>query len=480
MKTLLLQLPKSKKTLHLKVADSIRGAILNGQLLPGEKLPSSRVLAKQLGIHRQTIMAAFEELAMEGWTVSLLRKGYLVADSKALQFVTAKMPIRKPKQDHQYEWRWRTKVNLGSFQAETPIRYNFQSGLPDLELFPKEEFRSHIAHAMKKGSKNLLGYGSPYGIEPLRKAIDTCLRRLKNISDRTTIITHGSQEAVYLTIRLLVQAGDCVAIEDPGYPPLQELLRTMGAKTLPLPLDGEGLIPEKLEAAVKKFPIRVLFLTPLHQFPSTVILSAPRRIQIYEIARKHSIAIVEDDYDHEFHYRTQPLEPMASHDTYGQVIYLSTLSKLMFPGARLGFMSVPQSFAKNFTQYRRLVTHANESITQQALASWILDGGFERHLNRMRRVYERRLKTIEESLDGLKTNGKVSWQSPSGGMALWLDVKQNSTNVAEKALEKGIFVTPESYYRFDGKPGTHMRVGFSNQSENNLKAGIAEFEKILR
>jgi GntR family transcriptional regulator/MocR family aminotransferase len=480
MKSLILRISKEKKPLHLKVADAIRNAIIGGQIRPNEKLPSTRVLAHQLRTHRQTIMAGFDELVAEGWIIALPRKGYLIADNPSLQFVSKKSDKVEAAPVTQFQWQWNKTIDIAPFRPDSPIKYNFQSGLPDLSHFPRGEFHYHLSRAIKKSSNSLLDYSPPAGIGSLTDAIDTCLRRIKNISDRTTIITNGSQEAIYLAIQLMVRPGDHVAIEDPGYPPVRELLKSLGAKVVPLPLDHEGMIPEKLKVLVKKFKIRLLFLTPLHQFPTTVILSAPRRLQIYEIARQNDIAIIEDDYDHEFHYRNQPLAPMASEDIYGQIIYLGTLSKLMFPAARLGFMSVPKSFTKNFLQFRRLVTHSNEALIQQALAGWILDGGFERHLHRMRRVYEKRLLALEESLEVLLADGKnISWTKPSGGMALWLNTSVNSSNLAQEALSKKIFVTPEQYYRCDGKPGTHLRIGFSNQPESDIKAGIAELGKLI-
>jgi GntR family transcriptional regulator/MocR family aminotransferase len=480
MKSLNIRLSKKKKPLHLKVADAIRNAIFDGQIRPNEKLPSTRMLAQQLRTHRQTIMAGFDELVAEGWIVALPRKGYLVADNPSLGFVSKKSDKRAAPVA-QFQWQWSKTVDIAPFQPDSPIKYNFQSGLPDLNLFPRSEFHYHLSRAIKKGSNSLLDYSPPAGIRPLTDAIDTCLRRMKNITERTTLITNGSQEAIYIATQLMVRSGDHVAIEDPGYPPVRELLKSLGAKTVPLPLDHEGIIPEKLHSLAKKIKFRLLFLTPLHQFPTTVTLSAPRRLQIYEIARQHDIAIIEDDYDHEFHYRNQPLAPMASEDIYGRIIYLGTLSKIMFPAARLGFMSVPNSFAKNFLQYRRLITHSNEALLQQAVASWILDGGFERHLHRMRRVYEKRLLATEESLRTLQAEGKnISWTKPSGGMAVWLNTGMNSSKLAQEALSKKIFVTPEQYYRCDGKPGTHLRIGFSNQSESDIKSGIAELGKIIR
>lgn len=480
MKMLNIKITKEKRALHLRVADSIRHAIIDGRLRPSENLPSARALAEQLGLHRQTIMSGLAELVAEGWVVALPRKGYLVADNISLQFVYKKSRKAQRIAAPQFAWPWRSEIELGSFQPSQPIEFNFQSGLPDLRLFPRAEFHYHLSRAIKNGPVNLLDYGSPQGVTSLVQALETCLRRLKNVTDRTTIITHGSQEAIYLTIQLLIRSDDCVAIEDPGYPPVRALLKSVGARVIPLTMDQEGILPEQLEHLVKKFKLRMLFLTPLHQFPTTATLSAPRRIQIYEIAKRHGIVILEDDYDHEFHYRAQPLQPMASEDTHGQVIYLATLSKLMFPGARMGFMSVPNSFAKNFLQYRRLVTHANDALMQQALAGWMKDGGFERHLNRMRRVYEKRLVALEAGLERLQNQGKnISWHRPNGGMAIWLNTSKNSVKLVHAALEKKVFVTPEKYYRYDDQPGTHLRLGFSNLSEVEIQQGLSVLGRLL-
>ena len=162
------------------------------------------------------------------------------------------------------------------------------------------------------------------------------------------------------------------------------------------------------------------------------------------------------------------------------IIYVGTLSKLLFPSARLGFMSVPESFANQFIAYRRLVTHQNEALFQEALARWIKDGGLERHLNRMRRLYNERLDVTLDCLRFWKSRGKnITWITPKGGMAIWLNLNCNSSDIAKKALKSGVFVNPEQYYRLDNEEGTHLRLGFTNQDRDEIKSGLKELMQLL-
>ena len=479
MKSLLLKLSKGSKPLSLKVADAIREAIVNQRITKGEKLPSTRTLANQLGVHRQTVMAGLDELVAEGWIISIPRKGYLVSDDVSPQASSNKTK-KSQKLKEAYRWDFARTVNLEPFESKHSSKFNFQSGLPDLRLFPKKEFQYYLSRAWKQNRPDDLGYNSPQGLNSTIEAVDICLRRVKNVSNRTTIITNGSQEAIYIAAQLLIKQGDHVAIEDPGYPTAVATFASLGAKILPIPVDSNGIVPEALEKLVKKHRIKLLFITPHHQFPTTSTLSAPRRIRILEIANKYNFPILEDDYDHEFQYRTKPISPITSFDDEGRIIYIGTLSKVLFPSARIGFISVPKIFANNFMNYRRLTTHSNEFLLQKAISLWMLEGGFERHVYRMRKIYLNRLTEVEKKLHSLKSQGKeLSWSTPAGGMAIWLNLHTDSTKVAQKALAKGVFVNPEQYYRLDGKAGTHIRLGFSNQEEDALKEGLNKLSEVL-
>ena len=453
---------------YQRLAKAIVDLIKNGTLVPGTWLPSSRELSEQIGIHRHTITAAFDELCKQGWLVVVERKGFQVASALTEIDNTPEA----------YRFNYVHRIRFGDFASSTPIQYNFLSGVPDLKEFPIDEYRACINEGVREGDFTKLGYGSPLGYEPLREALATYLKRVRGVQGREIVVTHGSQEGLYLTARLLVAPGDYVALEDPGYPPVREAFRAMGARIASLKVDEEGVIPEHFDAQLGRYKPKLAYLTPTHQFPTTGSMSASRKQQILNVAKKHGTVLFEDDYDHEFHYVSAPPQPLASLDTSGQVLYSSTFSKLMFPGARLAFMAVPKSFANELVQWRRITTHQNEILSQDALYRWIDNEGIYTHLRRMKKLYQSRRDAMNDALEK-HAKDKATWHSPEGGMALWLNVKGHADEVAEKALAQQIFVTPESYYRHRKGHHTGLRLGFSALPEATISAGIKRLAKLL-
>jgi GntR family transcriptional regulator/MocR family aminotransferase len=224
----------------------------------------------------------------------------------------------------------------------------------------------------------------------------------------------------------------------------------------------------------------LLFVTPTHQFPTTTNLSASRRQKLLDIARQYKVPIIEDDYDHDFHYVASPPPPLAAQDLSGQVIYLSTFSKLVFPSARLAFMAVVPELYDAVCQFRRLSTHQTNYVFQEAMAQWMKTGGLAKHRRKMRTTYQERLNAIDLALqDVQKKHDKISWQRPSGGMALWLNLNRDASTFAKLAAKNGIFLNPESDYRLNKGSSTHVRLGFSNQNESELRRGIKALADLL-
>jgi GntR family transcriptional regulator/MocR family aminotransferase len=264
-----------------------------------------------------------------------------------------------------------------------------------------------------------------------------------------------------------------VAVESLGYPPAMEAIRYAGAKFVPIPIDQDGLCVDVLERKLKNQKIKFLYLTPLHQYPTTVTLSASRRLKLYEIAVRHGIFIIEDDYDHEFHYVSQPVAPLASFDPAGIVLYVSTFSKILFPSARVGFMAVPPKIGREVAKLKRISSRQNEQILQLTIAYWMKSGGFEKHLRKMRRVYEERQKSMVRSLQKFqKKHRGISWREPDGGMALWLDIGTDSKDFSEKLKKKGILLNPEQAFRINAGSGTHLRLGYSGHTGEENQASL--------
>lgn len=459
---------------YLHIAELLRSSIKNGQLRPGEKLPSLREIAERLKTHRHTVMAAFHELISEGWIESEQRKGYSVTrELPSTFFPTQKAQHSVAPSSRNYRIVRETTLEHRNAHLSDSCKYNFQSGLADLRLFPLDEFRSHLNEGLKRQKKKLLNYSSPVGHPSLLIQIEQYLRRVRGIVGRSILVTHGSQEGIFLLAQALLKPGDGVGVETLGYPPAWDAIRSTGAKLFPVEIDNKGIIPENFEKLLKKNTIRLLYTTPLHQYPTTITMPMERRMKIYEIAKKYDCLILEDDYDHEFHYRSNPLPPLAAEDPEGIVLYVSTFSKILFPSSRIGFVAVPPVLLPHLSGLKRMLSRQNGTILQEAVARWMEEGGFERHLRRMRRTYHERRDVLIDCIEKEIRKGKpLTFYVPDGGMAVWLDVGVDTEKVSELAGKKSIYVNPAYPYDFKRRPGSHLRLGFANQNPQEIRGGM--------
>ncbi|HEY1772600.1 MAG TPA: PLP-dependent aminotransferase family protein [Gammaproteobacteria bacterium] len=479
MHDLVLTVPEDARPGYLRIAEAMRQAIQAGQAKPGERLPSSRVLAQNLGVHRHTITAAMDELVAEGWLESGERRAHRVCEVLPSEFFSPRGGAKKTALfERKFKWRLarQSDTQLCGLVDTARYDYAFQGGQPDLRLFPYDEFRACVAEALRRQPIALGGYGDPAGHPEFIERLAEYLRRVRALTGRRIVVTHGAQEAIFLVAQLLVHPDDKVAVEVPGYAAAWDAFRAAGGETIGIKIDKQGMDPDALETAIAKHRIRMIYLTPHHQYPSTVTLPTARRLRIYELASRHQIPIVEDDYDHEFHFCSQPIAPMASSDPCGLVIYISTLSKIMFPSARVGFIAVPEELYQPLARTRAIVTRQNSIFMQDAIARWMDGGGFERHLKRMRRHYQERLDTMAEALQAGKRQGlPLDWDEPDGGMALWLDTGADSDLVMAKAKEAGVFVASESEFHLIPPPGgyRHLRLGYASQSPQEIREGMA-------
>ena len=476
MLDLILSIPDDARPGYLRIAEALRSAIQKGTVKPGERLPSTRVLAGMLGVHRHTMSAAMDELVAEGWLEAGERRAHRVSQVLPSEFFKPKGGGKSSPFDRGIKWRFARQGHRPDCAPQTgeDYRYVFQSGLPDLRLFPYDEFRACFAESMRKSPIVCSGYGDPAGHPGFIERFEHYLRRMRAITGRKIIVTHGAQEGIFLVAQLLVGAGHKVAVEMPGYPSAWDAFRAAGGEIVPVNVDAHGMDPDALEAAIAKQRIHLIYLTPHHQYPTTVTLPAARRLRIYELASRHQIPIIEDDYDHEFHFRSQPIAPMASTDPCGLVIYMSSLSKVMFPSMRIGCLAVPDALYAPLSNLRNIITRQNSTFMQDAVARWMDNGGFERHLRRMRRVYEERRDEIVATLEAAKARGiELSWDLPDGGMAMWIDCRVDAELVTRLAAEAGVFVTAESNYHLtQPRQATHLRLGYASQTPEEIRAGI--------
>jgi len=481
VKTLNLALENSQPKLYLKIAQAIRNSIKDGAVMPAEKLPSARTLAEQLSVNRHTIMAAYNELIAQGWVETKQRQGYTVAEMLPIYRSLANK-AKNISQGEKHCWRV-VKPNQDSLtRPANDYKFNFAGGNPDIELFPFNEFRGFINEALSRPSIKELNYGENSGYKPFIKEVSTYLRRVRSVIDKEIIVVNGTQEALYILSQVLLKKGDKVAVENLGYRPAWSALKNAGAELVGIKQTDQGIDVEDLESILKKEKIRLLYLTPLHQYPTTTTLPVAKRLHIYRLAQQYNIPIIEDDYDHEFHYSSQPLPPMAANDPSGLVIYLSSFSKIMFPGIRLGIIAVDKSLAQHIVSYRTLINHKANTLLQDAVARWMRDGGFERHLRKSTRRYQKRRECMVDILNGFIDEGlNIKFTIPKGGMALWIDVGNNAEEIAFLAKEHGIFLLAESSFHLHATNNENkfIRLGFAGQSEEKIRQGLLLLKPLL-
>lgn len=462
----------SGEPLFRQIARGISESVQSGRLKAGDTLPSSRSLAKSLFVHRNTVLAAYQALEAEGWLTTQRARGTFVASTIPDELPNPFAPSTGP------------SSGLGYSLPPQPERYQTTSyapgtlvlgtGSPDARLIPSEELARAYRRALRIYGATVLNYGDPQGHERLRHALAAMLRSRRGlkVSADDILITRGSQMAIDLVARTLLRPGDVVAVEALGYLPAWEALKLSGARLVPVPVDASGLQVEALERLLEREPIKALYLTPHHQYPSTVTLDAGRRLRLLSLANAHRFAIIEDDYDHEFHYEGRPIMPLASADRGGVVVYVGTLSKILAPGLRLGFVAAPTELIRAVTELRVHVDRQGDLGQEAAIAELIEDGALERHVRRVRRVYQDRRDALIEAMQG--TFGEaLSFAVPSGGLGLWARCDGvDADSWATRALAQGVAITPGSRYAFDGSRPNALRLGFAALTEAELGEAV--------
>jgi len=473
MRAMTLELPSGDEPLYRRMASAVRRAMRDGRLQPGELLPSTRSLADLWGAHRHTVMTALDELVAEGWLEPEAGRGFRVAPEA---------PPKAPRlASHGGRREWEIARSMDIPQGlDAGCRYRFPSGQPDLRRFPAQEYLAMLREALRDEKEAVLGYVDAGGYPPLIEELRTYLRRLRGIAEGEVVVTNGSQEAIFLLAQVLLKPHDRVALETMGYRPAWAALRAAGAELVGLEMDAEGLVPESLERVARK--VRMLYLTPLHQYPTTVTLSVPRREALYRIAARHGVAILEDDYDHEFHYRCRPIAPMKASDPGQIVLYVSTFSKVLAPSTRLGYAVVPPGVAPALRGAKQVSSRQNDPLVQAAVARWMADGGLERHLRRMRLVYEGRLDVMMEALEeGARSHGlALRCARPQGGMSVWASLGVDGDALAEAARRRDVAIHPGSAFRLVPGKSDHVRLGFASLDPEDISEGVRRIAEAAR
>ncbi len=452
----------SAEPLFRQIAAAIAEGVRAGRLRPGAALPGSRALAGMLKVHRNTILAAYQELESAGWVLSRPGSGTFVAG------VADAAPRGEPRAPGYALHPAPDPCYLPPVLP--PGTLWLSGGSPDVRLLPVAALARAYRHALRQHGGGALSYGDPRGHERLRGALAPMLGALRGLpaTPSTLLLTRGSQHGLDLLARALLRPGDVVAVEGIGYRPAWTAFRLSGAVLRPLPLDREGVDPAALEALCAEGPVRVVYLTPHHQFPTTVSLGPARRRRVLELARARGIAVIEDDYDFEFHYDGRPLLPMASDDPGGVVAYVGTLSKVLAPGLRIGFVHGPEALIETLASLRTFADRQGDQAVECAVAALVEEGELARHVRRVRAAYERRRDALAAALRR-RCGGALRFEVPAGGMALWAELDGDVEALRSRALTRGVGFMSARSFTFDGAPAPAARLGFISLDEDELR-----------
>jgi GntR family transcriptional regulator/MocR family aminotransferase len=342
-----------------------------------------------------------------------------------------------------------------------------------------------MRRVLRRSAVPILSYGDPEGPRVLRSALARMASGARGVvaSEDDVLVTRGSQMGIDLVARGLLSPGDVVAVEALGYRPAWDALRASGARLVPIPVDGRGLDVDALARLCDESEGRVrgVYVTPHHQLPTTVTLAPSRRLRLLELARARRMFILEDDYDHEFHYEGRPVLPLASADRHGSVIYLGTLSKVLAPGLRIGFLVGPAPLVAHLASIRKIVDRQGDQLLEHAVAELLDEGAIQRHVRRAKRVYaERRARLgalLERAFDGV-----LSFELPSGGTAIWARVVDREVSAdawADAARARGLVLQNARGFAFDGKSRPFLRLGFAQHDEREVKEAIGRMTSAL-
>ncbi|MNK57917.1 HTH-type transcriptional regulatory protein GabR [compost metagenome] len=456
------------KAVYLQIADAIIEAIKGGKLQSNNALPGSRLLASQLKVNRNTVIQALDILLAEGWLISRERKGTFVSDT----LPNIKTGITKA-----------GSITVSEGESGKPARIVFDDGLPDSRLAPINELaRAYRQIFSRKGRWQMMGYSSESGDIEFRNAIVQMLnfKRGMQLAVNNVFITRGSQMAMYLTAKSLFERGDDVVVENPGYQPAWETLKNAGANLIPIAVDAEGLNIAMLKATLNTNPnIKAVYITPHHQFPTTVTLSLARRLELVALSNRFGFTIIEDDYDNEFHFGQRPVMPVCSLGNIENYVYIGTMSKIVAPALRIGYLATDAKNIEKISKLRKMIDVQGDNIMEQAVLQLINDGEIKRHLKRATAKY-RNKRDFFEKLIITHLQEKVNYVKPEGGLAFWL-VPKKATNLSKLAADlakQGIQIMPPDKFGSD-IPVQGLRLGYASLSEKQLEEGIMAIAALL-
>jgi GntR family transcriptional regulator/MocR family aminotransferase len=455
------------RPLTAQLYEQLRDAIIEGRLVPGDRLAPTRALAADLRVSRSTVTEVYSRLVAEGFIEGRTGRGSIVS---AIEQASS----HPPSTPSALEPTARAATIAGDTRTpHSEAAFDLRPGRVDPALFPSRDWRRAVVHALARSSPQ---YGEPAGTGELRGALARWVVRSRGVTatENEIIVTSGSGHGIDLVARVLLNPGDVVAVEEPGYPPVTKLLRSQSLTVVGVPVDQHGIIVDAIPRQA-----RLIYVTPSHQFPLGTVLARHRRLELLRWAARNNAAVLEDDYDSEFRHVARPLEPLQRLDRDGRVIYVGTFSKTVSPALRLGFVVAPPSLIPAICALRQAIDWCPPAVTQLALATFVDDGHLEKHLRRARLVYRERQRRLSRALDLLPT-GYRRLAAPAGlHVAVTGPDTPDDDRLLAATAERGMLIGSlrHCYQVTDPLPG--FLVGFGALPTDQVDAAVQTLRSAL-
>jgi GntR family transcriptional regulator / MocR family aminotransferase len=464
--------PSQPRRTSAMLFEQLRESIATGRFKPGDRLPTSRELAVELGVARSTVTAVYGRLTGEGFVEARIGDGTFVARGPIRATVRAESGQRSSSNPLPLI----TSQMTAQASMNEPL-IDLRTGRPDPTLFPVVDWRRCVNGAVQSAPP---GYGDAAGLPALRRALAVWIHRSRGVAATTEqiLVTAGAQHAFDLISRTLLRTGDIIAIENPGYPMARRAFERNGLRVIPVPVDHDGIVVEALPSKT-----RAVYVTPSHQSPTGGTMSAQRRRALLAYADRYDVTIIEDDYDTEFRYVDRPLEPLQRLDGNGRVLYVGTFSKTLSPSLRIGFVVAPEPIVRALTDVRLTIDTQPPHLTQGALATFIATGVFDRHLRRARRVYSVRHALVQERIALLHGAGLIAEPVRSNAglhNMIALPTGCDANNLVDRLRAQGVAIDTTAEWWVTNAPPPGLMIGFGLAGLAHLDTAFNKLRNHLR
>ncbi|MDO3643739.1 PLP-dependent aminotransferase family protein [Mucilaginibacter sp. L3T2-6] len=460
--------------LFRQLANALLTLIRNGKIKPGHRLPSSREMAAMIKLNRTTVIAAYDELRSQGWLEVFGKKGIFISSQLPVINPKSFKPEKRftPKGLSQSDFYRQINFDRPPYREIKPFHLLINDGYPDSRITPIDSlFNRYKALLSKADLHSPLMTGNVAGSLSLRRELADFLSKTRalNIETDNVLVSHGAQLAIYIAASMVLKAGSTVIVADMNYILADKLFEQLGARLVKVKVDENGIDVDAIEEICSRCLPDLLYIIPHHHHPTTVTLSAERRMKLVDIIRRYQLPVIEDDYDYDFHYNNSPILPLASADHNGYVLYVGSISKTLAPTIRLGYLVGDADFIRQASRLKQLMEIRGDVLFEESVAYLFTTGEFQRHLRRSVKLYRQRRDRFCELLK-TSLGDLIQFTIPQGGMAVWIVFPQDYSisELSKRLYAKGVYLNDGSLYRYSDTING-IRVGFASLNDAEME-----------